>query len=789
MLDRSISEWERRRILPLEDRRGEAPSCQDIHLLEAPIPTPEPTRPPAAAPNVLLVLLDDMGFGAPSSFGGPIRMPTGDRLAAGGLRFSRFHTTALCAPTRASLLTGRNHHAVAMGGVPETATSSPGYTAIRPNTAATISQVLRHNGYATSAFGKMHQTPLAEVTPVGPFERWPTGEGFERFYGFVGGETNHYHPLLYSGTSPVAPPKTPEAGYHLSEDLANKAIEWIREQHAFSPDRRFFCYLSFGATHAPLHVPRTWADAYRGEFDHGWNRQREMTLERQKALGVIPPNAQLTAWPDGLAEWEDLTDDDRQAAALLMELYAGFAEHTDAQVGRVVDALREESLLDDTLVIYIFGDNGASSEGGTTGTTNEWIAVNGLTDSTERILEMADALGGPETYPHYPAGWALAMDTPYQWVKQVASHYGGTRNPLVVHWPNGIGDKGAIRHQWHHVIDIVPTILEAAGLPAPDMVDGVMQQKMDGVSMAYAFGDPDAPGRRTTQYFEMFGNRAIYHHGWVACAAHRVPWTPAAPAHGRFDDDRWELYDTTCDWTQATDLASTYPDKLRELQAVFDAEARRNGVFPLDDRVAERFLPEAAGRRDVIAGRTSITYPGGMPPVPVDAAVCVRNRSHAVTARMSLREAGATGVVVAQGGRFGGWALYVHEGRLTYCHNVVSLHHEYVRSNLQLKPGIHELRMEFDYDGGGYGRGGDVRLLVDGDEIGRGRVARTTPFTFPVGEQFAVGSNGGSPVTPEYDPGPSSALPGDIAWVRIDTGNDAVETTANEHLRMALARH
>ncbi|MFC6343921.1 arylsulfatase, partial [Nocardioides hankookensis] len=559
-----------------------------------------PHRPlakaPEGAPNVLVILLDDMGFGASSAFGGPCRMPVAEQLADDGLRYSRFHTTALCSATRAALLTGRNHHAVGMGVTVEISTGRPGYDATRPLSAGTLAQTLSYNGYATGAFGKWHQTPSWEQTAAGPFDRWPTREGFDRFYGFLGGEASQFEPTLVEGTTFVDPPRTAAEGYHLSKDLVDRAQGWVRDVRTHAPDKPWFCYLAFGATHAPFQVREGWADKYRGEFAHGWDEQRERTLRRQQELGVVPPDAELAPWTPGVPHWDDISDADREVAERLMEVYAAFAEHTDAQVGRLVESLRESGELDNTIVLYILGDNGASAEGGIEGTLNETLRLNGIDDDTARIASELDKVGTPESYAHYPVGWAVAMDTPYQWTKQVASHYGGTRNGLVVHWPDGIEARGEVRHQWHHVVDVLPTLLEAAGVPVPSVVDGVEQQPLDGVSFRYSFNDAGAPERHTTQYFEMFGNRGIYHEGWTAVAKHKTPWATAQTDTPSLSGDRWELYDTRTDWTQARDVAADEPELLADLQALFLSEARRNHVLPMDDQLSGRFDARTAGR-------------------------------------------------------------------------------------------------------------------------------------------------------------------------------------------------
>ncbi|WP_277670663.1 arylsulfatase [Saccharomonospora viridis] len=749
-------------------------------------PAYEPMRPiqaPKDAPNVVIVLIDDMGFGAPSAFGGPCRMPTADRLADAGLRYSRFHVTAICSPTRQSLLTGRNHHSVGMGVTTEMASAAPGYNGIRPRSAATLAQVLRGNGYNTAAFGKWHQTPARDVSAAGPFDRWPTGEGFEKFYGFLCAEMNHWYPVLFDGTKPIEPSRKPEDGYHLSEDLVDQAIDWVRDQRTLKPDHPFFVYLSFGATHAPYHVPREYRDRYKGKFDHGWDVQREITLRRQKELGVVPKDAELAPWAEGVPHWDELSEPERKAAAALMELYAGFAEHTDDQVGRFVDALEELGELDNTLFIYILGDNGASAEGGLGGTLNEHRYASGIPDSAEYINEHLDALGDATTHAHYPVGWALAMNTPYQWTKQVASHFGGTRDGMVVHWPRGIRQKGGIRHQFHHVIDVMPTVLEAAGIPHPTEVDGVAQKPIEGTSMLYTFNDPDEPDRHRVQYFEMVGNRGIYHDGWMAVTRHGTPWEMVQDGQPRrFDEDVWELYDTNTDWTQAHDLADTYPDKLAELQQLFLIEAAKYNVFPMDDRMTERENPREAGRLDLMGERRSITFHANAKRLTEETAPNVKNRSHTITAEVEIPDGGAEGVLVAQGGRFGGWSVYFHEGRFCYAYNYFGLKVHTARSHEPLPAGRHEVRMEFAYAGGGVGKGGAVTLRVNGSEVGGIMVPATIPYYFAFDETFDIGVDRASPVTDDY-PVVDNRFTGRLHWLRVDLGDDLYDDASAERER------
>src|SRR5881392_1882152 len=509
--------------LPIPDRPHAGLVTYDAKDPDTSYPPIEPLRPPAGAPNVLVVLIDDAGFGSSSAFGGPCQTPAFERLAASGLRYNRFHTTALCSPTRQALLTGRNHHAVGMGGITEIATSAPGYNSIRPNTCAPLAQTLRLNGYSTAQFGKCHEVPVWQTSPMGPFDAWPTGSGFEYFYGFIGGETNQYYPALYEGTTPIEPPRTPAEGYHLTDDMTDKAVAWVRQQKSLMPDKPFFMYYAPGATHAPHQVPEEWSARYEGEFDDGYDALRERTLARQKELGVVPPETELTARHEEIPAWEDVPDELKPVLARQMEVYAGFMEHTDHHVGRLVDSLEDMGILGDTLVFYIVGDNGASAEGTVNGSFNETFVFNGAAhlETPQLMASKIDKFGGPEAYNHYAVGWAHAMDTPYQWTKQVASHWGGTRNGTIVHWPNGIKAKGELRSQFAHVIDVAPTILEVAKLPAPTIVNGVMQEPLHGVSMVYSFDDAKAAERHETQYFEMVCNRGIYHKGWTAVTRHR----------------------------------------------------------------------------------------------------------------------------------------------------------------------------------------------------------------------------------------------------------------------------
>jgi arylsulfatase len=687
-----VTDQSSRDVLPIPDRPYEGELPLDAKDPEATFPPIEPLRPPDGAPNVLVVLLDDVGFAASSAFGGPCATPTAERLAGNGLKYNRFHTTALCAPTRAALLTGRNHHTVGMGVITELATAAPGYSSVRPNTCAPLAQTLQLNGYSTAQFGKCHEVPVWQTSPMGPFEAWPSGSGFEYFYGFIGGETNQYYPAIYEGTTPMEPEKTPEEGYHFTEDMTDKAIEWARQQKSLMPDKPFFMYFAPGATHAPHHVPTEWSDKYKGRFDQGWDALREEILERQKELGVVPSEAELTPRHEEIPAWEDMPDELKPVLARQMEVYAGFLEHTDHHVGRLVDALEDLGVLEDTLVYYIIGDNGASAEGTINGTFNEMFIFNGAAalETPEFVAAHIDELGTPTSYNHFAVGWAHAMDTPYQWTKQVASHWGGTRNGTVVHWPNGFAARGDVRTQFHHVIDVAPTVLEAAGLPHPTTVDGVEQHEIEGVSMAYSFDHSDETDRRTTQYFEMFCNRGIYHEGWTAVTRHSTPWIVGQQLPP-FDDDVWELYKPG-DWSQAHDLAAEKPEKLAELQQLWLEEARKHNVLPLDDRRIERFNAELVGRPELVKGNSQLLF-GGMGRLTEHSLLNIKNKSHAVTAEIVVPETGAEGVILAQGGAFAGWSLYTKDGRPKYCYNLLGLQQFKVEGDATIPPGTHQVRM------------------------------------------------------------------------------------------------
>jgi arylsulfatase len=756
-------------------------------------PPIEQLRPPEGAPNVLIILLDDVGFGAASAFGGPCQTPNAEKLAASGLKFNRFHTTALCSPTRQALLTGRNHHSVGMGGITEIATAAPGYSSVLPNSMSPLARTLKLNGYSTAQFGKCHEVPVWEASPVGPFDAWPTGGGgFEYFYGFVGGEANQWYPSLFEGTSPIEPKKLPEEGYHFMEDMTDKAMSWIGQQKVLMPDKPFFVYFAPGATHAPHHVPKEWADKYKGKFDGGWDKLREETIARQKKIGVIPADCELTARHKEIPAWDEMPEALKPVLRRQMEVYAGFLEYTDYHIGRLLDALKRLTILDDTLVYYIIGDNGASAEGTLNGTFNEILNFNGMAalETPEFLTARIDELGGPDSYNHYAVGWAHAMSTPYQWTKQVASHWGGTRNGTVVHWPNAIKAKGEIRSQFHHVIDVAPTVLEAAGLPEPVSVNGVQQRPIEGVSMLYSFNDAKAAERHETQYFEMFGNRGIYHKGWTAVTRHKTPWLLIGEKVPAFDDDVWELYDTSKDWSQAKDLSKQMPEKLHELQRLWLIEAVRYNVLPLDDDLAKKFNPDTAGRPELIRGTSQILF-AGMGRLGENSVVNIKNKSHSVTAQIEVPKETAEGVIVAQGANIGGWSLYAKGGKLKYCYNLGGIQQFHVEAASPLPAGEHQVRMEFAYAGGGLGKGGKVTLYTDGNKVGEGDVPMTLAMVFSLDGGCTVGEAIGAPVSRDYGPR-GNAFNGRVRGVQIAIA-DAAENSAHlvspqEALRVAMAR-
>jgi arylsulfatase len=707
---------------------------------------PKPIKAPAKAPNVLLVLLDDVGFGQTSAFGGLIETPNLDRLASQGLRYNQFHTTALCSPTRAALLTGRNHHSVSTGVITELASGYPGYTAILPRSAATIAEVLRSNGYNTAAFGKWHNTPDYETSAVGPFDRWPTSLGFDYFYGFLGGDTNQWSPNLVENTQHIQKPLD-DPNYHLTPDLADHAIKWIRTQQSIAPDKPFFTYLATGATHAPHHAPKEWIEKYKGKFDQGWDKLRADIFEHQLKLGIIPADTKLTPRPAEIPAWDSLTPTEQKVYAHQFEVFAGFLSHTDAEVGRVIDAIAQLGELDNTLVFFIAGDNGASAEGGLTGSVNEFKVFNGVEESPQEILAALDDLGSSKTFNHFHAAWAWAVDSPFQWTKQIASHFGGTRNGLVVAWGDRIKDKGAIRSQFHHVIDIAPTILEATGITEPEVVNGAKQQPIEGTSLVYSFDDPAVASKHKTQYFEMFGNRAIYDQGWVAAARHgRLPWERFSKT--TFDQDNWELYNVAQDFSESQDLAKDNPQKLAELQNLFLKEAKKYKVLPLDDRTIQRF--DINTRPSVTNGRNSFSYYTTVTGIPEGSAPNTKNRSFSITADVDIAKDGAEGVLVTQGGRFAGWSFFLKDGKPTYAYNFLNSDRTIIQSSEPVAIGKSKVRFDFAYDGGGIGVGGTGKLFINDKQVAEGRIEKTVGFRIGLDETFDVGQDTGSAVVDSY---------------------------------------
>jgi len=750
-----------RTVLPI--REPAPPTYTELDARTATPPRRFSVTTPAGAPNVVIVLIDDIGFGHGSAFGGPIRMPTLDNLAQGGLRYNMFHTTALCSPTRMALLTGRNHHSTNTGTIMETATSFPGNTGVRPQDITPLAEILRLNGYSTAAFGKYHETAPWEVSVSGPFDRWPTRSGFDRFYGFIGGETDQWAPDIYDGTRKIEPPEDPN--YHFTTDMTNQAMAWVRQQQALTPDRPFFIYFATGATHAPHQTPRSWIERNRGRFDAGWDSLRAQTLRRQQELGVVPTGTRLAPRPDAIKAWDQLSADEQRVFRRQMEVFAGFGEQTDHEVGRLIGAIRDMGELDNTLVFYIVGDNGASAEGGAIGMFNENTYFNGVQESLATQLRLIDQLGGPLASNHMAAGWAVAGNTPFTWTKQVASDFGGTRNGMVIHWPQRIRAHGEIRSQFHHVIDIAPTVLEAVGIPEPRQVNGLRQHPMEGVSLLYTFDDANAPPRHTTQYFEMLGNRAMYHDGWYARTIHKAPWE--AQPRRPLAEDIWELYDTRTDFSLSENLAEREPARLRELQQLFMREAERYHVLPIDDRSIERFDPVKVGRPDVMGSRTSLTLGEGMTGIMENAFINVKNRSHTITADVEIPAAGGEGVILAQGGRFGGWSLYMKGGRPFYVYNHVGLERFVVRSSQRVAPGRAKIRYEFTYDGGGAGKGGRGTLFVNGTKVGEAHIGKTAGNILGLGEGADVGVDLGTPVTEDYR-GRHNRFNGNIPTVTID---------------------
>jgi arylsulfatase len=741
---------------------------------------PKGIAAPKGAPNVLLIMTDDVGWGASSTFGGPIPTPTYDRLAKAGLRYNTFHTCALCSPTRAALVTGRNHHTASTGVITEMATGYPGYNSLMSKSCGTIGEILKQNGWNTSWFGKNHNVPDWQSSQAGPFDLWPTSLGFEYFYGFIGGDTDQWHPAIFDGTHPIEAPNDPK--YHLDADLADHAVAWIHQQHSLAPDKPFLAYYTPGLCHAPHHAPKEWIAKFKGRFDQGWDKLREETLVRQIKLGVVPPGTRLTPRPKEIPAWDSLSADQKKLYAHMMEVYAGCLAYCDSNIGRVIQAIEDSGELDNTIIIYIQGDNGASAEGTMQGLANEvGVCANGVPESLDYLLSIMDGLGGPLYYNHYPVGWAHAMDTPFQWTKQVASHFGGTRNGLVISWPKHMKQTGAVRSQFCSVIDIAPTILEAAGVKQPTMINGVKQTPIEGTSLVYTFNDAKAPTRHKTQYFEMIGNRGVYDNGWVACTTpRRLPWQAAADSSP--DDFKWELYHVAEDFSEATNLAAADPAKLKELQAVFDREAKKYQVLPLDASFVAR--TDVSIRPSLTRGRNTFTYYPGTIRIPEGAAPDVKNKSFTITAEVEIPEGGAEGVLVTQGGRFGGWGLLVMNGKpeFDYAFSNQPQHKYRIASGEKLTTGKHTLKFDFKYDGPGMGKGGTGTLSVGGKQVAEGTIERTIPIRISLDETFDVGEDTGTPVVEDYVEKMPFKFTGKLKKVVVELGKSGL--TASDEMKL-----
>jgi arylsulfatase A-like enzyme len=743
---------------------------------------PKEVQAPKGAPNILLILTDDVGFGASSTFGGPIPTATFDRLAQSGLRYTQFHTTALCSPTRAALLTGRNHHSCASGVIMELGTGYPGYNSLMPKSCGTFAEVLKQNGYNTAWYGKNHNVPDWHSSEAGPYDLWPSGLGFEYFYGFLGGDTSQWAPALFENTKAVEPPHD-DPSYFFDRDMADHTIARLRMLHAVAPEKPWLQYYATGTAHAPHHAPKEWIARFKGKFDQGWDKVREETFARQKQMGIIPTDAKLTPRPAEIPAWDSFDADHKKVFAHMMEVYAAALAYCDNQMGRILDAIDEMGELDNTLVIYIQGDNGASAEGTPQGLLNEMAVFNGVPEDFAQILKRMDELGGPMTFNHYPVGWAHAMDTPFQWTKQIASHFGGTRNGMVMSWSARIKDKGGIRTQFHHVNDIAPTILAAIGISAPAVLNGVPQKPVEGVSMVYTFDDAKAPSQHRTQYFEMLGNRAVYSDGWVAATTPAIaPWVFAGKVPD-VTDYKWELYKVQDDFSEAVNLADKEPVKLRELQDLFWIEAAKYNVLPLDNSKVERL--DVSVRPSLTRGRSVFTYYDGQTRIPEGAAPDLKNKSWKIAADVEVPADGAEGVIATQGGRFNGWGLYLLEDKPVFHYNLVDVQRTTIAGKDKLAPGKHVILVDFKYDGGGIGKGGAVTLSVDDKPVAEGRLARTTPFRVSVDETLDIGEDTGTPVSEDYHV--PFRFTGTLKRVLIRLGDAQLNADDEEQIRRAKA--
>ncbi len=746
-----------RSSLPIKEPKRQ--TYKELDVRNATAPSRFQVTAPKGAPNVIVILIDDMGFGVTETFGGAVKTPTMNKLADNGIKYNRFHTTALCSPTRVALLTGYNHHSNNMGAIGEAATTMPGYTSVRPQTITPMAEVLRQNGYNTAAFGKYHETPPWEISNSGPQDRWPTRSGFEKFYGFIGGETNQWAPLVYDGVTLVETPEDPN--YHFTTDMTNQAVSWVRYQQALSPDKPFFMYFAPGATHAPHHVPKEWIEKYKGKFDQGWDKLREETLARQIKDGVVPAGTKLAPKPADIKDWDKLSADEKKLFTRQMEVYAGFAEQTDYEVGRLISAIEKLGVMDNTIIVFIAGDNGASAEGQMNGMFSEMTYFSGVAETVPDMLKHYDEWGSESTYPHFSAGWAVAMDAPFSYTKQVASDFGGTRNGMVIQWPNGIKAKGEMRSQFGHVIDIAPTIYEVTKIPAPKMVNGIEQDPIEGTSLAYTFKDSKALEQHKVQYFEMFGNRGIYMDGWYARTVHRAAWEKSPRA--KLADDKWELFNTSNDFSLRNDLASQKADKLKEMQGVFMKEAEKHHVLPLDDRLLERLNAELMGRPTVMGNRNTVTYGEGMKGMGPDVFIDLRGKSYTITTEVAV-DANGNGVIVCQGGRFGGLSLYMKEGKPAFSYNYLGMQSTEIIATEALKPGNYKLVYEFKSDGG-LGKGGLGTITVNDKKVTEKRIEKTQPGLFSVDDLADIGVDDGTLVA---DYGTSSKFNGKIEYVTIE---------------------
>jgi len=746
---------------------------------------PPTVVPPKGAPNVLLIMTDDQGYGVSGTFGGIIPTPALDRIAKAGLRYTEFCSTALCSPTRAALITGRNHHSVGNGVISELSTGFPGYDSVIGTDNATIGAILKGNGYATSWFGKNHNTPAYQYTVAGPFDQWPSGMGFDYFYGFMGGETDQWTPYLFQNNKQIFP-WVGKPGYNLTTDMADEAISYMKELNAAAPDKPFFLYYVPGGSHSPHQPKAEWVEKFKGKFDMGWNAMRDQIFANQKRLGAIPENAKLTDWPDSLPKWDTLSADQKKLFARQAEVYAGYTAYTDNEIGRVIQAVEDMGQLDNTLIIYIDGDNGTSPEGTLSGTPNQYTSYNGILDfPIAEQLKFYDAWGSADTYPHMAVAWSWAFDTPFKYTKQIASHFGGTRQGMAISWPGHISDPGGVRHQFHHIIDIVPTILEATHIKAPQTVNGIKQKPIEGISMAYTFdkANANAPSKRKTQYFEMIANRGIYNDGWYAnTTPPHGPWILNAPLPP-IKDYKWELYNITEDYSQANDLAAKMPGKLKEMQKLFVQEAAKYNVLPLDN---DTFARSLAPRPSATAGKTVFTYTGANPGINSSNAPNILGRSYSMSAEVDVPQGGGDGMIATMGGRWGGWGLYMLKGKPVFHYNMLILAQYHWEGPDVLTPGKHTISFDYTYDGPGIAKGGSGELKVDGKVVATGKQANSIAFLQVADETFDVGVDTRTGVNGDYQV--PFAFDGKIDKLTVKLGPMMLTAADQVKMREATAR-